>query len=367
MQLLRHVLFIVIIPFLAHSQRKPLADYLPGYCISLSGDTLHGAIASLNIAQSSQWCQFKNDSIFTYHPENIKGYRYSNGRYFVSKKIPGKREPLFIECLVEGYLSAFLFTDTASHFYISRSNEGLIEVPYKEGSKYIENSEYHVAGGMEGWYYTRSAEHIPLLVKQLSDVPQLSERIKRTKTINRHVFTNLIKEYNNLRCDSTHCVVYKTNEPSIRVSLEPVGGLIRFRGIQKTFSQYGIIGSFSFPNDNLKIQVRAGILYTRLDYSGIGQLYQLPLQLQYPISYKNTITRIRWGFNFWKINLDGPPNWTTSVGSEILLKINKRIYASFGSGVETLPLTFIIPEYKPDTFPFNVLAVSLQIGASFQF
>jgi hypothetical protein len=228
----------------------------------------------------------------------------------------------------------------------------------------------------EGWYYTRTTEHIPLLAKQLSDVPQLSGRIQRTKIINRLSVVNLIKDYNILRCDTIRCIVYKTNEPPLRVSLEPVAGCIRFRDIKRTFFQYGVISSFSFPNDNIKMQVRAGILFTRLDAAGLEKLYQFPLQLQYPFSYKKTTTRIHWGFNFWKLKATDSEDsdssywtyiWTSAVGTEFLYTIHKKLYASFGCGVETIPLTFIFTSYKPDSRIFNEIAASLNAGFGFQF
>jgi hypothetical protein len=146
----------------------------------------------------SQMCRFKTqapDSVTIYSPNDIKGYRFTDGRYYVSAKLPEENQSVFIECLVEGYLSAFLYTDTiGNHFYISHANEKLIAVPFKQGLQYIDNTSYHVPGQNEGWYNTRSTTHIPLLLKQMSDVPQLTIRIKKTRVIERQGMVDLVKD-----------------------------------------------------------------------------------------------------------------------------------------------------------------------------
>jgi hypothetical protein len=148
------------------------ADFMQGYYITLKGDIVYGSIDFQNVYKRTVQCRFKrtgSDSVITLLPGEIQGYRFAGGRNYVSKAVPlkdGDRN-LFIECLVESDLSAFLYKDRKrEHYYLGRSEERLFEVPYKEGLIYIESKFYTFhPDDKEGWNYYHTIGHIPLLEK----------------------------------------------------------------------------------------------------------------------------------------------------------------------------------------------------------
>jgi hypothetical protein len=371
MRKIHFAILFCMLPYIAYTAPQKNEEYQPGYYISLGGDTIHGAISFLDVKQRSKGCRFKQqgkDSLSIYSPNDIRGYRYTDGRVYVSKKVSriNGEEPVFIECLVEGYLCAFLLTDTlGNHFYLGRSNEPLIEIPYKEGMKYIVSKKSNTQGEKDGWYHYQTREHIPILAKQLNDVPQLSNRIKRTKILNRHIFVNLVKDYNTMRCDTVRCIVYKTNEPSMRVALEPVVGMVWFRDTKQAAFQGGIVCFLTFPNDDGKLQVRTGILVTRSNDGGLKEMkYEIPLQLQYPFVYQNTTLRIHCGGNIIKnwhysgFNLD--VWWTASLGGDFIYKVNKKASVFIGAACDMFPLLQSPPV-------MTLASCASQIGFSYQF
>jgi hypothetical protein len=372
MRKIHFALLFCMLPYIAYTAPQKNEEYQPGYYISLSGDTIHGAIAFLDVKQRSKYCRFKQqgkDSLSIYSPNDIRGYRYTDGRLYVSKKVSriNGEESVFIECLVEGYLCAFLLTDTSgNHFYLGRSNEPLLEVPYKDGVKHIVSQKSNVQGEKDGWYHYQTREHIPILAKQLNDVPQIANRIKRTKILNRHIFVDLVKDYNNMRCDSVRCIVYKTNEPSMRVALEPVVGMTYFWEPQKTVVQGGLAGVFSFPNDNVTLQVKTGLLVSQYDDSGTAKMfYTIPFQLQYPFIFQKTVVRLYWGEN---IIIDGPHwgdffelGWTSSIGGDFVYRINKKASVLAGVGITMSPLMFSLGGLC------EFYSLASQIGFSYQF
>jgi hypothetical protein len=359
----RHFIFIGIALF-AISAPSGAADFMQGYYITLKGEIVYGAIDFQDVYKRATQCRFKragSDSVLTLLPEEIRGYRFAGGRYYVSKAVSLKdgNRNLFIECLVESDLSAFLYKDRkGEHYYLGRSGERLLEVPYKEGLKYIESKFYTFhTDDHEGWNYYHTIGHIPLLEKQLADVPALTERIKRLKHLNRHNFTNLISDYNTLRCNSAACVAYKTTEPSIRIAMiEPVCGLAWFPGLHRAGIQAGAICAISFPNSDESLQIRTGLIYLKeLKSASENSFYLMPLQLQH--SYVSDQLRINTYFGLFG---------GLSAGGELLLRIWKEVRFSMGSEIDIEPILPSLSEHGSSQL-ISVMMVSFHGGLSFLF
>lgn len=338
---------------------------MQGYYITLKGDTAYGSIDFQDVYKRTTQCRFRrtgSDTVFTLLPGEIRVYCFVDGRHYVSRTVSlqGGDRNLFIECLVEGYLSAFLYKDEKrEHYYLSRSGERLLEVPYKEGRIYIESdfpNNIH-----EGWNYYHTVGHIPLLEKQLNDVPELRDRIKRLKYLNRHNFTKLIADYNKLRCKSDTCFLYETREPSIRLAkIEPVLGMVWFPEPHSAGVQAGAACAVSFPNSDQSLQIRTGFIYVKeLKSASDNYLYIVPLQLQFP--YVSDKLRIDTYVGFWAVLIG------LSAGGDLQLKVREKVHFSMGSEIDLAPINMAsILERKNNSFqPFSIIMVSFHVGVSF--
>ena len=82
-------------------------DFQKGFIITLKQDTLHGFIDNKNARNISKTCVFKSAEDAKpqkYAPEELRGFRFSNGKYFVSRKTEDADQinHLFLEYLVDG-------------------------------------------------------------------------------------------------------------------------------------------------------------------------------------------------------------------------------------------------------------------------
>lgn len=374
-------LVVCIVTIFAVTVPVAAAEFMPGYYISLNGDTVYGTVEFQSVYKRAAQCRFKpagSDSTLTFSPSEIRGYRFTNGRYYVSKTVPLENgdQNIFIECLVEGYLSAFLYKDkNGEHYYLCRSDEKPFVVSFMKGLKYIEAKLSGVRpDNKEGWYYYRTLSHIPVLEKQLADVPALKSRIRRMKQVTRQSFTNLINDYNTLRCTSASsaCVVYKTTEPSIRLAVEPAVGFIWFLGDDDTMvqtAQAGVICAISFPNSDMAFQLRTGLLFIKeLKRGWGGSLFKIPLTFQYPFGYGGIQTRLHGGMNLFV----GPPSngpgiigpvYTLSAGGDLQIKASQTLRFFIGPEIDFMPIAMNLVLYHR---VFSIAALSLHLGASFQ-
>ena len=85
-----------------------------GYMIKLNHDTIHGLIAYRNDHQNSKSCIFRKNNQAepeTFKPGEIKGYRYTNGRYYVTKEIEigDSLRKRFVEFFLDGIANLYYY------------------------------------------------------------------------------------------------------------------------------------------------------------------------------------------------------------------------------------------------------------------
>jgi hypothetical protein len=114
--------FLLLIPSLSLAQ----FGWLPGFIITQSGDTIRGFIENRETRSLVRVCHFRESEeaqpqIFS--PTDILGYRFSEGRYFVSRQVDdlGSGNPVFLEFLVEGEVSFFHYFDSGSRYFIMKN------------------------------------------------------------------------------------------------------------------------------------------------------------------------------------------------------------------------------------------------------
>jgi hypothetical protein len=116
------LLFTFLILFL---QVISLADYRPGYIITLESDTIHGLIDYKEGNKNFMECRFKkspNSAVQIYQPFEIFGYKFKQDKFFKSSiiEINGTKIHVFFETIIDGKVSLYKYQKT---FYIEKDNK----------------------------------------------------------------------------------------------------------------------------------------------------------------------------------------------------------------------------------------------------
>tara|TARA_B100000809_G_scaffold260807_1_gene308440 strand:- start:19673 stop:19945 length:273 start_codon:yes stop_codon:yes gene_type:complete len=80
-----------LILFLAIQSLSAQTEFREGYIIKKDKDMLFGEIDYRSDTLMAKVCKFKKErTILKYAPKDIEAYRFTNGKYFVSRNVNGK-------------------------------------------------------------------------------------------------------------------------------------------------------------------------------------------------------------------------------------------------------------------------------------
>lgn len=322
---LRYVLLIVVscLVEILYAQ----TGYRSGYVIKSEGDTLFGLIDFRSEIKMCEGCEFKlNDSTatITFTPDKIMGYRFTDGKYFVRKKVNNK--VVFLEFLIKGRVNIYYSTDIYSdHYYVEKDSFGLMELPYKE--------EYKIKGDRE--LFVQSKAHIGLLSYYMQDAPGIESQILSIKKPETTNLITLAKNYHNAVCDGEKCIIYEQKPPAFKMNLEVCGGLINIANelVQKksTYFNGGVLAHFWMPNLSENVYLRTGFL------NG------LPLQIEYFYPLKGVIQpKAAVGVLLFPVDYALIPFPSGMLG--VNFKIDKRFYMSLNYDLCFFSKYIVVPE-----------------------
>ena len=182
-------------------------NFKTGYIIKPGGDTLYGEIDYRNNLMMGHLCRFRHNKIIKeYLPFEIAGYRYSNGRYFVSKKYNNVN--VFLEFLVNGKLNLYYLRDKhGDHYFIEKNGNNLAELHYEKGIKYVDDIPYEYVIN----------DQIDTLLKYTQDDPQLKSDIVTLSSPTNYDLTKLAQKYHTQVCNGEKCIIYRKPAPFVKL------------------------------------------------------------------------------------------------------------------------------------------------------
>jgi hypothetical protein len=343
--LIKRTFFILAIfsAKLLHAQ----ADFRPGYVIRNNGDTLRGEVDHRGDLRMSDKCSFKgiNQDIHEYSPNELLGYRFIDGKNYVSKDVNGKG--FFLEYLIKGKISIFyLREDNTDRYYLVAEDGQLREIPYENEIKSIEDKKV----------FYESKKHIGLLSYYMKDAPALRSSIEAIRKPEHKNLIKLASRYHKMVTGEDTYVVYEKVQPSVQVLPEIVAGIIRYSKsdnlIDQNYLHMGLIANISMPKLSKNIYFRTGVFVSQLELEDRRRyVYKIPLQLEY--IYPKGIFRPRCAYG---VNILLPDFFNTlsfDVGANI--KLHKSLFLSIMSEIGfTATPAFIVPE--------NLLSYSGNLG-----
>lgn len=311
-------------------------DFRPGYVIKRSGDTLHGEINYRGDFFMSGVCKFRdaNQQVYEYFPADLIGYRFINGKYYVSKELDGQF--VFLEFLIKGELNIYYFRDNyGEYYYLEKEDLQLIEIPYEEEIRYVEDKRVLYS----------SKKHIGLLGLYMQDAPELLSRIEAIGKPEHKNLINLAEDYHNAVCDDQECVIFKRNIPFFRVHPEIAGGVLRFQNMEelhdRTYVQVGALMHIWMPRANEKLYLKTGVFYTRLYEAGEAyNVVKVPIQFEY--LYPRGIFRPRFAYG---ITLYIPGFYACSLSLGGNIQLTEKLFFSANADFEFSPSKmFLLPK-----------------------
>ncbi|WP_439182049.1 hypothetical protein [Carboxylicivirga taeanensis] len=310
------------------------SDYRPGYIVQLNGDTIKGLIDFRGNVRNSQLCNFMNaeGQEKQYRPFDIRSYRFTKGKYYVSKKVKHENDELadaFVEYLVDGEKDLYYYRTAEGNFFLITYNDStVVTLPYRKTTVVKEGKYYGV----------QSTQHIGFLKSYFNDAPELSRQIESITHPNSRNLTKLAKDYHDLKCNSTECIVYSKQDRKFSLAVEPVFGYYKANMFADYKSQYGIQLYFWLPQNNENVYAKSGLLFTTntlLSETATGfeisdyKIYTIPIAFEYQMAYKRIKPKFDLGINMHLIHKNGSFNQTglsLFAGAGLLVKISSFLY-----------------------------------------
>lgn len=328
------ILLVVLFSFGVLSAQT---DFRAAYIIETTGDTVYGEIDYRGDMLMSSLCRFKDQEniVNDYSPNDISAYRFIDSKYYISREINGKN--VFLEYLIKGKVNIYyLRDDSGDHYYIDKENERLIEIPYEEGTKYVDDKLVAY----------ETTKHIGLLTVYMQDAPELLSRINAVEKPEHYNLIELAEDYHNAICEGEQCIIYEKQLPLIKVSMTPFVGLTKY-DYPKFAKGFGVYVYFWAPRTSEKLFFKTGIFYEKLSTeNGIQNTYRIPIQLQYIFRAHKLQPKISGGYNllFSKPNNYYNSFYTLSLNPGLNYKISDNLSLSTA--------------FNTDFTPFNIVTIS---------
>jgi len=200
-------------------------NYIPGYVITQSGDSIAGKILYKGNSSYNDVCIFREegtDEDKHLKPNDIKLYRYFNGKCYVPLDISINNQPhtVFVEYLLNGIVNIYYYGHLDKYYVKSEAGE-ILPLSDEEKTTY-KNGAYQVY---------RSKGYVGVLKYVFkNDNNTLKELDNGDIALNQRDLIAVGKKYHNSVCNDRECVIYekdydlvKKQEKEIRLQNLSVG------------------------------------------------------------------------------------------------------------------------------------------------
>lgn len=203
---------IIGLLLLIASMAKAQLNFKPGYVITNSNDTIYGKINDGGGRRNSRICMFRQPGvkgITRYQPEELKGYRLINDKYYWSLDALHKRDykRSFNEVLLEGPFSLYRnFKDSEESFYIREGDLPAKPLSNKEYKLYPK-SEMGKAAFIGEEYFLNFKEFTDTLTALFNPDPSLQKKINNLE-YDQNELIAITRDYVGSICQESNCFSY---------------------------------------------------------------------------------------------------------------------------------------------------------------
>jgi hypothetical protein len=189
--------------------------YLPGYILTNEGDTIHGELLNQNEVEASKKCILRNEEeIKTFLPNDINGYRYSDGNYYISKEIVSgtTNTPVFLRFLLKGTIELYVYYSPLTQkemFYILKDDK-IVELENNESIIYKDGSRYK----------RYDKKYIGILKYLYSDAPEVLKDVDKL-SFSSGALIKISEDYHNFVCADETCETFKRKGKRMHFGIKP--------------------------------------------------------------------------------------------------------------------------------------------------
>jgi hypothetical protein len=222
------------------SETAGQTDFQLGYIITIENDTIIGLIDYRGDIRNSKKCSFKTDkdsAIIEYKPFDIKGFRFTDGKFYVSKSIliENSKDSIFVEYLVNGIADLYYYRNIdQDHYLIEKNNGEMFELSNEKIYGFDKDRKTR--------YIRNSNKYIGLLKVAFSDCSQLYPQVDKAE-LNHKSLINITKNYHDFICQDQKCIIYEKQLPIIKIIFAPV---INFNLSTAKIEHNSFYSSFNF-------------------------------------------------------------------------------------------------------------------------
>lgn len=298
----RITLAIVLTLFIANGSAAEKPKFLPGYIVTIEGDTLRGFIGMPTHIPNYDSCHFKTQHEShhtTYSPAKLKAYHIDGQNVMASRTIQIMEKPqeVFLEILADGKVTLFVYRRSALEYFFVE----------KMGSNFqrLTNETLHVVQGSAD-FYRKGKKFTQDLTLLLSDCNTISSQVDHVQFQEKSL-TKLVEKYN--QCVKSASGVQKATGSSIVTNFGILGGIksSRYSVVETiptgtidnlyyaTTSEVGLFLEVSSIRKGVGSSFRADLLYSNPHYVrselAFNYYYESTIdaqQLHLPLTYKYT-------------------------------------------------------------------------------
>lgn len=234
----RYILKLCIL--ISFFQINAQSDFRSGYIIKNTKDTIYGLVAYQSDMLSAKKCVFKNEinsEEQVFKPSMIKGYRFIESKYFISKEIKTENTSklIFLEYLVNGVIDMYYYRDTrGDHYYVDNGNGELYELKNEEKTVIKNNTTYS----------KKSKEYIGALKYVFKESPSTVKNVDNLK-LNHQSLINITLDYHKEVCPDQMCLVYEKKSPKIKNTFGFIFGLNL-----SSISEHDVVDKYYYLKDS---------------------------------------------------------------------------------------------------------------------
>lgn len=260
----KKVFSLIILGLLLSQMASAQKDFKDAYILLTKNDTLFGKIVNANYSTNAVYCDFQKENsavVKRYFPNKIYGYRFLEGKYYVSKEIETKDNEtiiLFLEYLINGELDVYFYQEngTINHYLVAKDEMPLKELHYSTSLVTIDGKLFE----------KESRPYVGVLGRLTREYPELREKIVKIKTPSHEKLIKFGRDYHQLVCNNNECVIYEKKIP-YRIFIEFIGGykirsLDNGNYINPSVPFFGFKGYINNPQ------------FSENSYFGVGFIYE---------------------------------------------------------------------------------------------
>lgn len=306
--------FFCLFIFIVTHQSFAQSNYIEGYVVTLSQDTLRGLIDNKDWERNPKYIRFRKDLTtepIVYYPWQINSFYLSTNEYYIGRSVSVDKSPvdvsrmtyqapplivrdtLFLQASVVGKVSLYYYVDEGlkEHFYVQKEGIALDELIFKrmlnEQNQVVSSERYK---GQLSFY--------------LSDCPDAKKALEKV-SFKLSQLQKLIADYNACIGSTATSGQYAKKLEKLAFRFGLLAGysstVIRFRGnnlenIRFNPSQSPLLGvklNIQLPRNRRQWSIYNELLYRPYRVSDHNQLAK---EKYFDLSYLKLVTMARWQY-----------------------------------------------------------------------